>query len=190
MLTESRRLQRLRLVEEHVGFENRHDVDGVLGTFGAAAFYNDEPWRDSRVGRRAVQAYYESVMQALPDMHIEVLRRHVTDDRVILEVRIQGTHLGPWRGLPATGRRVDVPLCGIYEFDEDDRLAGETIYYDRATVLQQLGVFREPNTLAGALLTAVTHPVTILRVAARAFTAPLATPQTPSGIRRNLRRRR
>jgi len=51
--------------------------------------------------------------------------------------------------LPATRRRVEFPLCGVYTFDADDRLAGERIYYDRGTVLRQLGVFHEPTSLLG-----------------------------------------
>jgi hypothetical protein len=91
----------------------------------------------------------------------------VTDDRIMLEAIIRGTHLGAWRGLPATGRRVNVPLCGIYDFDENDRIMRETIYYDRATVLQQLGVFHDPQTMLGRIVTALTHPVTMGRIAAR-----------------------
>jgi len=70
-------------------------------------------------------------MNAMPDLEIEVQRRHVTDDAILLEVMIRGTHLGKWRGLPATGRRVEFPLCGVYTFDSENRLAGEKIYYDR-----------------------------------------------------------
>jgi SnoaL-like polyketide cyclase len=80
----------------------------------------------------------------------------------VLEVTIRGTHLGPWRGLPATGRRLEFPLCGIYTFDANDRLAGERIYYDRALVLRQLGLFYEPVGL-GRLFTALAHPLTIGR---------------------------
>ena len=36
-----------------------------------------------------------------------------------------------------------VGVCGVYTFDEEDRLAGEKIYYDRATVLRQFGVFHD-----------------------------------------------
>ena len=32
-------------------------------------------------------------------------------------------------------RRVDFPLCGVYTFGADDRLAGEPTDHDRATVL-------------------------------------------------------
>ena len=81
----------------------------------------------------------------------------------------RGTHLGAWRGLPATGRRVEVPLCGVYTFDSDNRLAGEKIYYDRGIVLRQLGVFHEPQTTLGRLMILATHPVTIARALARKF---------------------
>jgi predicted ester cyclase len=64
-------------------------------------------------------------MKALPDLEIEVQRRHVTDDAILVEVMIRSTHLGRWRGLPATERRVEFPICGVYTFDADDRLAGE-----------------------------------------------------------------
>jgi steroid delta-isomerase-like uncharacterized protein len=106
-------------------------------------------------------------MTALPDLKIEVQRQHVTDDSILLEVIISGTHLAAWRGLPATGRRVEFPLCGVYSFDADDRLAGEKIYYDRATVLRQLGVFHEPESAIGRICTLATHPATIARALIR-----------------------
>ena len=110
---------------------------------------------------------YEQLMQALPDLEIEIVRRHVTDDAIVLQVRIRGTHLAEWRSLPAMARRVDVPLCGIYTFDADDRLAGEEIYYDGATVLRQLGVFHEPQSVLGRVATLATHRITIARALAR-----------------------
>jgi hypothetical protein len=68
----------------------------------------------------------------------------MTEDAVRVEVVVRGTHLSGWPGLPATERRVEFPLCRVYTFDADDRLAGERIYYDLGSVLRQLGVFHEP----------------------------------------------
>ena len=130
-LSQSKLAARVALVEQHVRFENQHDLDGVIGTFGQGAEYHDSPWAKRYAGRDQVQLFYSQLMTALPDLHIEVLRRHVSDETIILEVIIHGTHLGPWRGLAATGKKVEVPLCGVYTFDVDDRLAGERIYYDR-----------------------------------------------------------
>jgi steroid delta-isomerase-like uncharacterized protein len=167
---------RLALVEEHVRAENRHDLDAIMGTFGASARYDDEPWADHRGGRAGVQTYYTELLRALPDLVIEINRRHVAAESIVLEVAIRGTHLGGWRGLPATGRKVDFPLCGIFTFDADGRLAGERIYYDRATVLQQLGIFRDPATLLGRLFTALTHPLTIARAYCRGLLRRRAVP--------------
>jgi len=158
---------RLALVHEHVRLENEHHLEGVLSTFGKNANYEDEAWGDRYAGRDGVRWYYEQLIAALPDLEIKVLKEHVTEDNVLLEVLICGTHLGPWRGLPATGRRVEVPLCGVYTFDDDDRLAGERIYYDRATVLRQLGVFREPQTLVGRIGLFLNHPLTIAHALVR-----------------------
>lgn len=164
---EDRRPARIALVEQHIRLENEHDLEGVLNTFGVTARYDDEAWGEHYTGANGVRQFYQQLMKAMPDLEIEVRRRHATDDAVVVEVTIRGTHLGEWRGLPATGRRVEFPLCGVYTFDSNDRLAGEKIYYDRATVLRQLGVFHEPQSVLGQVCTLATHPITVARAVAR-----------------------
>jgi steroid delta-isomerase-like uncharacterized protein len=158
---------RLAMVEEHLRFENAHDLNGVLGTFGDTADYDDEAWGEHHHGREKVRAFYAQLLSALPDLTIHVLRRHVSEEAIVLEVTISGTHLGPWRGLPATSRRVELPLCGVFTFDDQDRLAGERIYYDRATLLRQLGVFDEPDGIRGRINILLAHPITLAKAFAR-----------------------
>jgi steroid delta-isomerase-like uncharacterized protein len=160
---------RIDIVDRHIRLENAHDLEGVLRTFGDTARYDDEPWGEHYKGREGVRLFYERLMTALPDLEIDVRHRHVTDEAILVEVIIRGTHLGKWRGLLATGRRIEFPLCGVYTFDADNHLAGEKIYYDRGTVLRQLGVFYEPEALLGRITIAATHPATILRAVARKF---------------------
>jgi len=158
---------RIAIVEQHIRFENDHDLEGVLRTFGETAHYDDEPWSEHYTGLDGVRLFYGQLMKALPDLEIAVQRRHVAEDAILVEVVIRGTHLGGWRGLPATGRRVEFPLCGVYTFDADDRLAGEKIYYDRGSVLRQLGVFHEPRSALGQICIVATHPITIARALVR-----------------------
>jgi steroid delta-isomerase-like uncharacterized protein len=153
---------RVVAIDEHVRQENRHDLDALLATFGSHALYEDGPWSERHEGIAAVREYYASLFRAAPDVHIEVKNRHVADDAIVLEVMISGTHLGPWRGLPATGRHLEFPLCAIFTFDENDRMLGERIYYDRATVLRQLGVLSEPTTVGGRLGMLLLHPATVI----------------------------
>ena len=167
MNIDDRRVTRLKLVDEHIRLENQHNLNGIMGTFGAAAHYNDAPWAAHYPDREGVRAFYADLLRALPDLHIEVQRCHTGEDAVVLEVIIRGRHLGAWRGLPATGRQVEFALCGIFTFDETDRLSGETIYYDRATVLRQLGMFHEPDSAAGRIATVLMHPLSIARIVGR-----------------------
>lgn len=157
----------IAVVEEHVRRENAHDLDGIMATFGRSACYHDAPWGECHEGREAVHGYYESLLTSLPDLNIAITKCLAADDGVVLEVIISGTHLGPWRGLPPTGRRVSFPLCGIFTFNEDGSLAGERIYYDRASVLQQIGLYHDPQGLLGKLETLVAHPVTVARAYVR-----------------------
>ena len=159
---ESEAARRLQQVEKHVRLENAHDLDGLMSTFGSTGFYDDEPWAEHHEGIDGVRGYYQALLRAAPDFHIEVKRRHAANDCVVLEVQLSGTHSGAWRGLPATGRRFDLPLCAVFTFDSEDRLAGERIYYDRATVLRQIGVLAEPTSFKGKLGVLLLHPMTLL----------------------------
>lgn len=167
IMDNDRMAARLELVDQHVSLENSHDLDGIMGTFGTAAHYDDEPASLHYVGRDGVRTFYEGLLRALPGLQIEVRNKHASADAIVLEVIIRGRHLGTWRGLPATGAEIELPLCGIYTFDDNDRLAGERIYYDRATLLRQLGVFREPDSTMGRISTLLTHPLTMAQIVGR-----------------------
>jgi steroid delta-isomerase-like uncharacterized protein len=173
MNIDDRRVTRLKLVDEHIRLENQHNLNGIMGTFGETAHYDDEPWDAHYSGRDQVLTYYEGLLQALPGLHIDVQRRHASDAAIVLEVIIRGRHLGPWRGLPPTGCQVEFPLCGIFTFDDEDRLAGEKIYYDRATVLRQVGMFHEPDSAMGRITAVITHPLTMAQIVGRKVRAGL-----------------
>ena len=94
-------------------------------------------------------------------------KRHVTDEFVILEVTVTGTHLGAWRDLPALGRRMESRVCALYSFDADGMLELEGTYFDKAIILEQLGIYQDPRTPLGKVLAFLTPPFTILRAMIR-----------------------
>lgn len=118
-------------------------------------------------GPDAVADAYRELSTAFPDMRftdIEAGSLCHHGDRVILESRVQGTRRGHYRGLPPTGRWVDLPVVAIFEFDGPD-LVCERAYFDRISLLMQLGVARDPNTTAGRIATVLNHPMTVARAA-------------------------
>ena len=65
---------------------------------------------------------------------------------MIAETHYQGTHVGEFLGIPATGKPIDFPLAVVITF-RDGLLAGERFYYDLATLLRQIGVHEIPEKI-------------------------------------------
>lgn len=153
----------------HFEAENKHDVAATLATFKSGSARTELPGEVAD-GPNAVADAYREFFTAFPDMRFidikpESLCHH--GNRVILESRVQGTHRGPYRGLPPTGRWVDLPVVAIFEFDGPN-LVCERAYFDRLALLMLLGVARDPNSRAGRIASLPNHPVTVARAALRA----------------------
>ena len=102
-IPEGKQLARIATVKQHIRLENRHDLDGILSTFGDTPRYDDEPWHEHYDGRDGVRQFYKQLMTALPDLEIEVRQQHVAYEAILVEVTIRGTHLGGWKDRSPTG---------------------------------------------------------------------------------------
>src|SRR3712207_1528758 len=141
--------------------ENRHEFDATLETFDHPR-YELVATDEVHDGPEEVMAYFAETRRAFPDQRNELLALHHADEAVLVEAVVRGTHLGPLRSLPPTGRSFALPILAVFVFEED-RLTCERVYFDSLTTLRQLGVARDPRTLLGRLETAVAHPLTIGR---------------------------
>jgi steroid delta-isomerase-like uncharacterized protein len=158
-MSEELRRQREALVIEHMETENRHDYDATIETFEHPR-YELIGTGDVFDGRAEVARYFEETRTAFPDQRNELLALHHSDDAVLVEAMLYGTHQGPFRGLPATGRSFEMRFCAVFVFD-DDRLVCERVYFDSATILRQLGIAHDPLTVTGRIATIFNHPLTI-----------------------------
>jgi steroid delta-isomerase-like uncharacterized protein len=165
-IDERERSAREAVVRAHVSSENRHDFAATVATFGKPR-YEVMPTGESHDGATPVRSFLEETHVAFPDMHLVTHAMHHTDAGVIVEAEFQGTHLGAWRGLPATGRRLSYRMCNVFVF-EGDQLVTERLYFDMTGILRQLGIASDPTSLRGRLEIAVTHPL----VLAKAFLFP------------------
>jgi steroid delta-isomerase-like uncharacterized protein len=154
---------RVALVEEHVLAEVEHDLERIMRTWGESPWFDDVAWNEQSYGRDEVRQHYEELLTSFPDLAIDVKQRHVTDEAVILEVVVSGTHLGQWRDLPPLERRMESRVCAIYTFDETGLLELERTYYDKAAVLEQLGIFQDPRRPKGRIMALLTPPFAIVK---------------------------
>lgn len=155
------RARREALVREHMESENVHDFDTTIETFSHPR-YEIVATGDVYDGEQEVRAYYEETRSAFPDQRNELVSLRHAEDAVIVEFDLLGTHRGPLRGLPPTGRSFRCRMTAFFIF-EDEKIVIERVYFDQATIMRQLGVAHDPSSVVGRLSTLVTHPVTIGR---------------------------
>ena len=155
------RRKREAIVREHMDSENRHEFDATLDTFDHPR-YELMATGEVHDGPVEVMAYFDDTRRAFPDQRNELLALHHTEDAVCVEAVVRGTHDGPLGGLPPTGRAFELPILAMFLFD-GDKLVCERVYFDSRTVLHQLGVARDPLSIAGRVGTVVNHPLTIGR---------------------------
>lgn len=73
-------------------------------------------------------------------------------DTVVVEFSFEADHNGPFAGRAATGIRVKVPGCGVYEFDPRNRkITVARIYFEFATLLKQIAS-HQPQVLQELLM--------------------------------------
>lgn len=148
--------------------ENRHEFDATLETF-AHPRYELIGTNEIYDGPEEVAAYFAQTRRAFPDQRNELLALHHADDAVLVEAVVRGTHEGPLRNLPPTGREFELPILAVFLF-EGDGLVCERVYFDQTTLLRQLGIARDPLSLTGRVQTLVAHPWTIGRGVFRQLT--------------------
>jgi steroid delta-isomerase-like uncharacterized protein len=163
--TKALRQKREAIVVEHMESENRHEFDATLETFEHPR-YELIATGEVHDGAAEVAAYFEETRTAFPDQRNELIALHHADEAVIVEAMLYGTHLGPYRGLPPTGRSFEMRFCAMFLF-EDDRLVCERVYFDAGTVLRQLGIAHDPLSLRGRVATVLNHPLTVSRAVIR-----------------------
>jgi steroid delta-isomerase-like uncharacterized protein len=154
---------RAAVVREHMESENRHEFDTTLQTFFHPR-YELVATGEVFDGEAQVRQYYADTRTAFPDQRNRLIALHPSDDSVIAEFILEGTHKGPLRGMPPTGRAFSMQASAVFFFGAgSDRIVCERVYFDAATILRQLGLASDPRSRRGRIETALTHPLTIGR---------------------------
>lgn len=137
MPTPEVRAAREKLVLDHFHDEVTQDWDRTLSTF-PHPHYELVPMMLVHDGDSDVRAYYHDTRVAFPDQDHEIIALRHSDDAVIVEFWLLGTHRGPLGSIPPTGSRHRTRMTAYFIFDEDENLVCERVYFDRLTMVTQL----------------------------------------------------
>jgi carboxymethylenebutenolidase len=131
--------------EEHVRaeFEGR-SVNETISTMVANPRAHLAPVMLGGDGKEGVSEFYKRfVPQIQQDAEMVPVSRTVGQERVVKEMIFRFTHNirmeSMLPGIPPTCRRVEIPFLIVVQFD-GNKMTHEHLYWDRSSVLVQLGV--------------------------------------------------
>ena len=152
------------LIAEHVEAENARDPERVMATYSDDCIFEDVPRDRRHVGRAAILANYRELWVGFPKMIRRIDRMTIDGNSCVCELTLTGSHDGPYRGVPASGRSGTVRICCHFAVAADGRVRQETAYYDSHTLVQQLGLLPGLDSLQGRLLLAAMNPLLLPRM--------------------------
>jgi steroid delta-isomerase-like uncharacterized protein len=128
-----------RLFETHREAEAARDLDAILATFTEDCYLETVPLGLRSEGKEAARAAYEGYFTAFPDLSPDDQGVAFGDDVVVVWGELRGTSGGVWLGVPPGGGSFAVPFTNVAPF-KDGLMAGESIYFDLATLCEQAGL--------------------------------------------------
>ena len=133
---------RLKTVRDHMALETVHDWDAVIATFEHPRY---EMYGSGNVfdGEAAVRGYFAASRTPFPDQGNEIIAISHSDDTVLVEFWLTGTHSGPLRvkgeTIAPTGKSFRVRMAASFEFAPgSDKIICERPYFDQGAVLRDL----------------------------------------------------
>lgn len=120
---------------------NRQDEEGYLALCAEDAIYEDKanPSLPPYVGKEDFKRSLKGWWTAFPDVQVKITHRHIGGDTANYETIAEGTHTGDMEGIPATGKRISLPIMEVIEI-RGGLVRKIRAYYNAVTMMEQLGV--------------------------------------------------
>lgn len=127
-------------INSHLAAENAQDLDALLDGMTEDCFnlIVPDPHR-LYAGPEEVARRYRGLWATFPDLKVQMRRIvSVQENTAVSEHTLSGTQRGSLFGVPPTQKPVEVETAVVWDL-VDGRIRGETVYFDVATMLRQIG---------------------------------------------------
>ncbi len=98
-----------------------------------------DPTRPGLKGRAGIKESIAMFRRAFPDLHFTIEDQVAEREKIVTRYIVQGTHLGPMMGIPATGKQGTITGIDIYRIT-DGQIEEAWSNWDTLGLLQNLGV--------------------------------------------------
>ena len=131
-----------RYVDE---IHNDHSIDAIESIFSSDFIDHMDTYGGLFQGIDGLKKGYAAAFEAFPDLKAIVNQMIAEEDKVVLHKTVMGTHQGEFRGIPATGKKVEYQSIYIFRI-ENNKISEYWGLQDEVKLKQQLGVFAEDNS--------------------------------------------
>lgn len=126
-------------IDEHFGFEQADNVEGVLATLTPDVNHDIVGWPGGPTrGVEGARPFYETLFADLSDGRVETIRRLYGENFLIDESLWRGKAPGRPFGLEGRDRPLEFRLLHVVEYADDGRMKAEQVWIDLAAIQQQL----------------------------------------------------
>ncbi len=123
----------------HSKAEDARDLPGLISTLAPDCVYEVLPTGQRWDGHEGARQFYLSFLGAFPDVKFDMTDIVIGPQGVIEVTQLTGTHQGPWAGIAPTGKPVRLTVIIHFPWNPRwEKFAGERIYFDRATLAEQV----------------------------------------------------
>jgi steroid delta-isomerase-like uncharacterized protein len=99
----------------------------------------DGPMPSAPRGPASLREHIASWLSAFADIHVAVDERLAQGTRVVSWITMQGTHTGPWQGVPPTGRKITIRAAAMHRV-ESGRIVEDWVVVESLGLYQQLAL--------------------------------------------------
>ena len=110
----------------------------LIPQFFSPNYMNHAGSRGVLMGPDGIRKNYDGLIAAFPDIAMTLDDVFGEGDKVVVRYTMRGTHSGPFQGVAATGKTIEVPGIGIYRV-AGGKIDASWVVRDSLTLLKQIG---------------------------------------------------
>ena len=119
----------------------RLDIETLVADYAQDAVIESPLAGGTTHGPDQIRQVFQTYFTAFPNLEMEQGEVLVDGSRAAVMATFSGTDSAGFMGMPATGRRVTIPVVFLYEF-KDGKIVRDRRVYDFTGMLVQVGTLR------------------------------------------------
>ena len=117
------------------------DIDPIVAQFAEDIEWEavGSPIAPPSKGKPAVLSRWEDLLTGIPDMQLYAKRIFTQGNLVVLQVVLNGTNKGEFRGIPASNKKVGADVMAWIWHNDEGKANKVRVVYNEAAILGQMG---------------------------------------------------